>query len=184
MQIKDSERLRYAMMGESDVDLLFELDQDPEVMRFLTDGRPTPREEILSKAIPRMKSYTEPEKGWGVWKVLLKEHDDEFIGWVLIRPMDFFNDRRDDTNLEIGWRFMRRFWGNGYATEAAKSISDSILATGNYDRLSAIAHEANAGSINVMKRLGMSFVKVDADPDPPRHHSCVFYERAYDRPRQ
>ena len=181
MHIQDSERLRFAIMGEQDVDLLYELDSDPEVMRFLTDGKPTPREDILSKSLPRMKSYTDPEKGWGVWKVLLKEHDAQFAGWVLIRPMHFFSDQRDDANLEIGWRFMRRFWGNGYATEAARWISDRVLASGHYDRISAIADEANTASINVMKRLGMSYTKTDTDPDPSGDRTCVFYERYCDR---
>ena len=179
MQIEDSQRLRYAMMGDQDADLLYELDQDPEVMRHLTDGIPTPREDIFNKALPRMRSYSDPETGWGVWKVLLKEQDDEFLGWVLIRPMYFFCDRRDDSTLEIGWRFMRRFWGNGYATEAARQISNSVLAAGDYTAINAITVEANKGSLNVMKRLGMTYLRTEAYPDPEGGKDCVVYGRTF-----
>ncbi|MEL6110457.1 MAG: GNAT family N-acetyltransferase [Planctomycetota bacterium] len=175
MHLEDSQRLRYAIMGEQDVDLMYELDQDPEVMRYLTDGKPTTREEIISKGLPRMKAYTTPEKGWGVWKVLLKELDDQFIGWVLIRPMNFFTADRDDEHLEIGWRFMRRYWGNGYATEAARAISDQVLAKGLYLGVNAIADEDNTASVNVMKRLGMSYIKTDASLDPDGNRVCVLY---------
>lgn len=177
MHLEDSERLCYAMMGEQDVDLMYELDQDPEVMRYLTGGKPTPREQVISKGLPRMKAYTDPEKGWGIWKVLLKDLDDQFIGWVLIRPLHFFSADRDDESLEIGWRFMRRFWGNGYATEAARAISDQILENGDYVALGAIADEANTASINVMKRLGMSYQKTDPTFDPDGGRPCVFYAR-------
>lgn len=40
----ETERLVLRQFTEDDVDMLVELDSDPEVMHFITGGRPTPRE--------------------------------------------------------------------------------------------------------------------------------------------
>jgi len=47
----------------ADVDSLVELDGDPEVMRFLTKGKPTPRE-----VLPRL--LAEYDRGFGRWAAL------------------------------------------------------------------------------------------------------------------
>ena len=46
LEIKNSDRLSYALMTENDADLLFELDRNPEVMRYINGGTPSTRDEI------------------------------------------------------------------------------------------------------------------------------------------
>ena len=41
LEIKNSDRLSYALMTENDADLLFELDRNPEVMRYINGGTPS-----------------------------------------------------------------------------------------------------------------------------------------------
>ena len=67
MNITSTTRLTFRLMTEQDDELLFELDQDPAVMRYLTDGKPTSRADISNVFIPRMLSYRNPDKGWGLW---------------------------------------------------------------------------------------------------------------------
>jgi RimJ/RimL family protein N-acetyltransferase len=50
--ILKTSRLTIRQFTEDDVDNLFDLNHDPEVMRYLTGGKPTPREEISDKIIP------------------------------------------------------------------------------------------------------------------------------------
>ena len=175
MKIKDSVRLQFELMTAKDSELMFRLDQDPEVMQFINGGKLTSKQEILNVYIPRMESYTNPDEGWGIWKVTLRQSK-EFIGWILIRPMGFFSDSPEFSNLEIGWRFKRSSWGKGYATEAATSIKQVLVNKGALTVLSAVAVEENSASINIMKKLGMEFIKKDIHRDPIGDQLAVFYQ--------
>lgn len=162
-------------MGTDDAQLLFELDQDVEVMRYINGGKKTTMQEVHDVFIPRMAKYTNPNKGWGLWKITLME-ENEFIGWVLVRPMNFFNDNTEWDNLELGWRFKRAFWGCGYATEAANQIVQALITTRNIKKLSAIAMPDNSASINIMQKLGMKYVKTALHQDPLGDEEVVYYE--------
>lgn len=145
-------------MNKDDADLLFQLDQDPEVMRYLTGGIPASKQQITEIFLPRMQAYRDSEKGWGIWQVNVSETN-EYIGWVLVRPMHFFSENTELDNLELGWRFFRASWGKGYASEAAQQILDAFSANKDYNFFSAIADKNNLGSIGVMKNIDMEYVK-------------------------
>jgi RimJ/RimL family protein N-acetyltransferase len=53
----ETERLVLRRFTEADVDNLFDLDSDPDVMRFLTGGRPTSRDVIRNETLPRFLHY-------------------------------------------------------------------------------------------------------------------------------
>nr|WP_281368203.1 GNAT family N-acetyltransferase [Simiduia aestuariiviva] len=163
-------------MGVHDAELLFELDQDPEVMKYINGGSPTSRQDIDNVMIPRMMRYRNPEKGWGIWKVLLSE-DQQFIGWILVRPMGFFSETPDWENLELGWRFKRETWGKGYATEAAAAIAAAFSTKADVATLSAIAVPENTASIAVMEKLGMRYLKTDLHRDPLGDAEVVYYAK-------
>jgi RimJ/RimL family protein N-acetyltransferase len=163
-------------MTEKDADLLFQLDQDPEVMRYITGGTMTTGEEIRDTYVPRMQSYTQVENGWGLWKITVTGSD-KFIGWILIRPVEFFTDSPENNNLEVGWRLMRSAWGKGYATEAAKAVMPAIEWNGNCDRFTALAVEDHQASINVMKKLGMRYLESGLNVDPLGDTHCVYYQQ-------
>ena len=171
----NSARLSFALMDENDSELLFQLDQDPEVMRFITAGKLTTRKEIADIYIPRMQSYTNKNKGWGLWKVTLTANQ-QFIGWVLVRPMDFFTKTPQHENLELGWRFMQASWGKGYATEAANTIKNALIEQTDVRCFSALAVEDNIASINIMKKLGMTFLKKEFHKDPIWEEEVVYYQ--------
>ncbi|WP_369410423.1 GNAT family N-acetyltransferase [Neiella litorisoli] len=173
--VADSKRLQFELMSAKDAELLFQLDQDPQVMRFINGGKCTTREEIAKVYVPRMESYSNPAKGWGIWKVCLKANG-EFLGWVLVRPMDFFTDTPQYNNLELGWRFHRKAWGQGYGTEAAQAIANAVIGLGEAKWLTAIALEDNHASIGIMKKLGMSYLKTGIHRDPLGDVEVVYYQ--------
>ncbi len=177
MIVKDTERLSFDLMGADDAQLLFELDQDVEVMRYINGGKMTTMQDVHDVFIPRMAKYTDASKGWGLWKVCLRKNQ-EFIGWVLVRPMDFFSEQPQWDNLELGWRFKRSSWGQGYATEAAERIKSTLIETQDIKKLSAIAMPDNKASINIMKKLGMQYLKTDLHKDPLGDEVVVYYEMA------
>ncbi len=175
MDVKNSERLSYALMGAADAGLLFELDQDIEVMRYINGGKKTSMQDVNDVFLPRMAKYTNAEKGWGLWKVTITDTD-VFIGWILVRPMDFFNDQPQWDNWELGWRFNRAAWGHGYGTEAAKHIMSKLARSQDIQKFSAIAMPGNQASINIMRKLGMKYLKTELNKDPLGDIEAVYYE--------
>ena len=59
--------------------------------------------------------------------------------------------------IEIGWRFARRYWDRGYATEAASGWLDLGFGPLGFDRIISITEPDNVRSLAVMRRLGMEF---------------------------
>ncbi|WP_025822599.1 GNAT family N-acetyltransferase [Shewanella marina] len=171
MKVKATARLSFELMTAADAHLMHELDQDPEVMRYINGGVMTSWQRINEFFVPRVKGFTNNEQGWGLWKVmthsvqenLLADEDPYFIGWVLVRPMDYYTDEPRFHDLEVGWRFKRKTWGLGYATEAALAITEALVLQPQITHLSAIALEGNLASINIMKKLGMEFVETKTE---------------------
>ncbi|GAA6204685.1 GNAT family N-acetyltransferase [Thalassotalea sp. SU-HH00458] len=177
MNIEHSPRLTYRLMDEHDAELLFQLDQDPLVMKYISNGEISSREKINDVFIPRMLAYRNADKGWGLWQVSIKDSN-EYIGWVLVRPMYFFSDNPEFDNLELGWRFFQSSWGKGYASEAALHIKNTLATNKNYRAFSAIADEGNLGSIGVMKNIGMSYLKTYRHIDPLFECDVSYYQIA------
>lgn len=175
IQIADSARLTFRLMGQNDAQALWELDQDPEVMRFINGGIPNSMETINDVFLPRLKAYTNASKGWGIWQVSNKATQ-EYIGWVLARPMDFFTDKPKLNDLELGWRFFKKSWGKGYATEAAIAVKNGIVSQTSIDYVSALAVEDHYDSISVMKKMGLHFIRKYTHKDPLGDFIAVHYQ--------
>lgn len=162
-------------MDSQDGQALWQIDQDPSVMKYLNGGTPTSMEQINTTFIPRMQKYRDETKGWGIWQVSDK-HTNEYLGWVLIRPMHFFTNSPNFSDLELGWRFFQKSWGKGYATEAAMAISNAVTAKTEVTHVSALAVADNLASIAVMKKIGMKFVSAYLHKDPIGDFDAVHYQ--------
>ena len=177
LQVPATERLHFALLSEQDAQLFFEIDQDAEVMRYINGGKPTSMQTIVEVMLPRMAQYRDAERGFGIWQVRCTA-DNAYLGWVLIRPMGFNSATPSNDDVEIGWRFKREYWGQGFASEAAKAVADAVLANNpNVQYLSAIAMPENAGSIGVMRKLGMQFIKRFMHRDALGDVDAVLYQK-------
>lgn len=165
MIIRPSQTLNYRLMTLQDADLLFDVDQDPNVMKFINDGKTSSMDDIQQIMLPRLQKYLNPDKGWGIWQVNLNLTE-EYIGWILVRPMDFFSEKPQFDNLELGWRFKAHTWGKGYATEAANHVMSALTVDDSIRKFSAIAVPDNKGSIQVMQKIGLQYVKTYTHKDP------------------
>jgi RimJ/RimL family protein N-acetyltransferase len=177
--IPDSARLRYRLMNVQDArdkELLWELDQDPEVMHFLNHGQPTTWEELENFMVPRVAAFTVPAEGLGIWEAADK-HSGEYLGWIIARYYRFDKPERETDNLELGWRFKRACWGKGIATEAAHAIMTVLARNPATRAFSALADPANLASIGVMKNIGMRLIDERTHIVPGRPpYACVYYE--------
>src|SRR3712207_1452713 len=108
----ETKRLMLRRFTEADVDNLFDLDSDPEVMRFLTGGKSTPRDVIRNETLPKLLHYYECFEGFGFWAAI-ERSTEQFVGWFEFRPPE--GSGIDE--VELGYRLRRSAWGKGYATD-------------------------------------------------------------------
>ena len=136
-----------------DAMLLFELDSDPEVMRFISKGAPTPLEHIKEVILPRVMGYRRAWPPQGVWAAHLRESR-EFIGWFHLRP-----DKLEPDEMELGYRLRRAAWGRGLATEGSRALVRNGLREWGYKKVSARTLVGNMASQRVMEKAGLHFEK-------------------------
>jgi RimJ/RimL family protein N-acetyltransferase len=159
----ETERLLLRRFTEDDVENLFALDSDPEVMRFLTGGRVTPRDVIENETLPRFLQYYEPFTGFGFWAAIEKSSGD-FLGWFHFRPPE----GSPPDNVELGYRLRQSAWGKGYATEGSRALIRKGFTELGARRVCAGTMAVNLGSRRVMEKAGLSFVRTYHPewPDP------------------
>src|SRR3954471_22500373 len=100
-----TERLVLRRFTTDDADLLAELDSDPEVMRYITGGRPTPRDEIVNEVLPALLSYYDRFEGFGFWAAIERDTG-QFLGWFHLRPAP----GDGPAEVELGYRLRRAAW--------------------------------------------------------------------------
>jgi RimJ/RimL family protein N-acetyltransferase len=84
----ETERLLLRRFTEDDLENLVELDSDPEVMRFITGGRATPREEVENEILPAFLDHYERYAGYGFWATVEKSTEDSSVGSTSVRPRE------------------------------------------------------------------------------------------------
>ncbi len=145
--------------SDEDVDNLVDLDSDPEVTRYINGGKPTPREYIVEKVMPRIKKYYQELDNQGIWAAIDNESS-AFMGWFHLRP-----NREDITETELGYRLKRKFWGRGIATEGSIALVKKGFEELGGEVIVAIADPDNGASRRVMEKAGLSFEKEMSEPD-------------------
>lgn len=150
----ETERLRLRRFTPDDVDNLYDLDSDPEVMRYVTGGATTPREEVEHDYLPAFMSYYDRCEGYGFWAAIDKSTD-RFLGWFHLRPQE--GDPAD--RPELGYRLRREVWGMGYATEGARALIRKAFADLGAERVVATAFRDNLASRRVMEKVGMTLAR-------------------------
>lgn len=146
-----TERLFLRRFTLDDASLLYALDSDPEVMRYISKGEATPLERIEKDVLPRMLAYYERYDHLGFWAAH-ERASEAFIGWFHLRPDRFVPEER-----ELGYRLMRRFWGKGYATEGSKALIHRAFTAWDIDKVVASTLIENTASQRVMEKCGLRF---------------------------
>lgn len=150
-----TERLVLRRFTLDDLGDLEALDADPEVMRYINGGRPTPREELRDDYLPFWLSYYERGDAWGSWAAI-DRMTGGFLGWFHLRPGS--HDPPDEP--ELGYRLRRQVWGVGLATEGSRGLIDKAFGELGARRVYATTMAVNVGSRRVMEKAGMGFVRL------------------------
>lgn len=146
----ETERLILRKWKESDYKTFIEMNQDKDVMEFFPST--LTKEETLSM-IERIKKHFEVNN-FGLFAVELKETS-EFIGFLGLSIPRFEADFMPC--VEIGWRLHKKYWNNGYATEAGKACLRYAFEELNLEEVVSFTAKINKKSIKVMEKIGMEF---------------------------
>jgi RimJ/RimL family protein N-acetyltransferase len=150
----ETERLALRRFMPADVDNLFDLDSDPEVMRYLTGGAPTPRDVIEQQVLPRFLRSYERFDGFGVWAAIEKATGD-FLGWFGFQP----RETSGPDEVTLGYRLRQAVWGKGYATEGARALIRKGFTALGVQRVVATTYQDNLASRRVMEKAGLTLVR-------------------------
>jgi RimJ/RimL family protein N-acetyltransferase len=159
----ETERLVLRRFTYADVDNLVELDSDPDVMRYINGGRPTPRTEIEGDFLPAFLAYYERFEGFGFWAVVEKSTGD-FLGWFHFRPPQ--GGSLDEP--ELGYRLRKSAWGKGYGTEGSRALIRKGFSELGVRRVYAETMVINTASRRVMEKSGLKFVRTFHQAWPER----------------
>ena len=142
-----TERLRLRGFRGSDLDDYAALNADPEVLRYLVGAGPEPWDRERSWRHMALLVGHWPLKGSGVWALEQKETG-TFVGIV------GFAEPEGWPGFELSWRLVRRWWGHGYATEAARVALGYAFKVLRRERVISLINPENLASIRVAERIG------------------------------
>lgn len=150
----ETERLALRRFTPADLDNLVDLDSDPEVMRYLTGGRPTPRATVRDRILPNILAGYDrrPERGW--WAAV-ERATGEFLGWFALTV----NGDDPPSEVDLGYRLRRAAWGKGYATEGSRALIDKAFTELDVERIYAETMAVNTASRRVMEKAGLRYVR-------------------------
>lgn len=161
----ETQRLLFRLFTTEDAELIYTLNLDPEVTRFTHDPVTSIEQArtVLEKAIlPQYALYNH-----GRWAVHIRETG-EFIGWCGLKYRAGLNE------IDLGYRFMKHYWGKGYATEAADASIRYGFDRLNLTRIVGRAELGNTGSIRVLEKCGMVYTgNEQVDGYPVRTYEAI-----------
>lgn len=162
MEIKTT-RLTLRQWKPEDKAPFYELNSDPRVMEYFPAPLTLTESNDLADKIQNLIA----EQGWGFWAVELNETQ-EFIGFVGLHIPK--SDLPFSPCVEIGWRLACRYWGKGYAFEAAKASLEFGFTNLQLKEIVAFTTLYNKRSMAVMERLGMKWSENFNHPHLPAGH--------------
>lgn len=149
----DTPRLHLRPFRPDDADALFRLNSDPDVMRY-TGDTPFSDPAAARAFLDRYDRYT--VDGFGRWAVEQRS-DGAFMGFCGLH-------RDDETGaVDLAFRFFRRFWAAGYATEAARASLQAGFERFGLREIEGRAMRENLASITVLQKLGMKYREMVED---------------------
>nr|WP_294860712.1 GNAT family N-acetyltransferase [uncultured Fluviicola sp.] len=149
MKILETSRLYLREMTPEDAEVAYLLNLDPEVLRYTGDD---PFESV-AEAKAFLENYASYRTyGFGRWGMILKETG-EYLGWCGLK----YTPELDE--FDIGYRLMKKFWGKGYATEAAEACLELGFNQFELKTIVGRALPVNVASIRVLEKIGLSYLE-------------------------
>ena len=167
----ESERLTLRRIDQNDFEFFVHLHADPEVARYLSNGKPRSSQESLTWLESLLRTYEDFTLGQ---LAVLRKSDGMLIGRcglsdlaveakasVAAVPRAWYQRAEAPAAAEIvferelGYTFHRSCWGQGYASEAARCVFDYARDVLKLNRVISLIHPENVRSLRVAQRFGV-----------------------------
>jgi RimJ/RimL family protein N-acetyltransferase len=140
--ILKTKRLYFRTFLESDAHIIYVLNLNPEVIQYTGDQAFINELEALTF----IKNYDHYKKyGMGRWII---ETKDQFIGWCGLKT-------NENGEIDLGFRILKEYWGQGYGIEAANSVLDYGFNTLKINKIIARTSIKNIKAQNLLSKIGM-----------------------------
>ncbi len=157
MPLITTERLSIRFVGDEDLDFIFEVVNSPGYIRFIGDNRVRTKEHAKAYIMNGPKTSYQ-QYGFGLFHVSIKSTG-EAIGLAGLTKREYLSFP------ELGYALLPRYWGNGYAKEAAKSVVNFGYQELDIKRIMALVKHDNPGSQSVLRSVGFKNIRDIAVPD-------------------
>jgi RimJ/RimL family protein N-acetyltransferase len=146
-----TERLELRRWRPADRGPFAALNADPEVVRYIGDGRPMTRAD--SDALLDAIDAHWAQHGFGLWCAAPREDPAACLGFVGLAVPSFLPSVMPA--VEVGWRLARPAWGRGLATEGARATLDHAFGELELASVISVIDPDNERSVRVAAKLGM-----------------------------
>ena len=147
----ETERLFIRPFTPDDIEASYAMNLEEEVSRYTGDGGVVSKKEIERRIMHDVLGDYK-KHGYGRLAVELKE-ERKFIGFTGLKYLEDMNE------VDLGYRFMKNYWGRGIATESAKASINLGFETLGLTRIIAMVLPENIGSIRVLEKLHFKYEK-------------------------
>ena len=143
-----TERLVVRKLAESDFDAFNAMQGDDQVMQYVHEGSGLSVEENRLQLEHCITAYDQPNNNFWVWAIV--DSAGQFVGTCAIVD--------NDGAAEIGYRFLRSFWGNGFGKEIVDPLIDHAVNGLGKKRVIALVDTRNEASVRVLEFSQLRFV--------------------------
>lgn len=163
MKYFETERLIFRDWKKEDEDKFIEMNNDSDVMNYFPKKL---NESESLELLTKIKSNLE-KNGFGLYAVESKQKN-EFVGFLGFSIAEFESDFTPC--IEIGWRFRKKFWGEGLATEGANKCLKYGLEELEFKQIYSFTADINIPSKRVMEKIDLNFYKTFNHPKVKKGH--------------
>ena len=149
--ILETKRLILRPFDLQDVEPAYQMNLDREVSRYTGDGGVQSREEIRRRIEEGVLSDYR-KYGFGRLAVVDKVTH-QFLGFCGLKYLPEMDE------VDIGFRFLKAYWGKGLATESGKAVIQHGFFDLKLQRIIGLVLPDNIKSIRVLQKLGLTFEK-------------------------
>lgn len=142
----ETERLTLRPLDESDVDAIYAMRSDADVMRFIRE--PQNRNESANWIELVSNRWQKERIGFCA---MIEKSSGKFVGWCGLWQL------KENGEIEVGYAVAKDFWGKGFASEAALAFLAYGFEELRLEKIVAVARPENAASRRVMEKIGMRY---------------------------
>jgi len=164
-------RLILRAFTEEDITRLHRLLSERDVLRYFPKVDPPSRDRV-EKMVTGLLEHWE-ERGYGLWAVESRSGT-ELMGRCGLQYLV------DTGEVEVDFILGKRYWGEGFATEAGRASLRYGFEDLGLECVVGIVHPENKASQRVLEKLGMNFIE-QREYFGMQCHRYVIERPSYDR---